>query len=57
MVVGCEGMLTAGRGRLAGVDVTNDDDVDMSLLLTARRSASDLSRWRARMVRTPWLRI
>jgi len=24
----------AGRGRLAGVDVTNDDDVDMSLLLT-----------------------
>ena len=57
MVVGCEGMLTAGRGRLAGVDVTNDDDVDMSLLLTAKQSVDVSSRWRARMVRTPWLRI
>jgi hypothetical protein len=29
-------MLTAGGGRLAGVDVADDHDVDMSLLLTAR---------------------
>lgn len=28
-------MLTAGGGRLAGVDVADDDDVDMSLVLTA----------------------
>lgn len=27
--------LTAGGGRLAGVDVADNDDVDMSLLLTA----------------------
>jgi hypothetical protein len=29
-------MLTAGGGRLAGVDVADNDDVDVSLLLTAR---------------------
>lgn len=29
--VGC---LTTGGGRLAGVDVADNDDVDMSLLLT-----------------------
>ena len=27
-------MLTTGGGRLAGVDVADDDDVDVSLLLT-----------------------
>lgn len=30
-----KGMLTAGGGRLAGVDVADNDDVDVSLLLTA----------------------
>lgn len=30
-------MLTTGGGRLARVDVADDDDVDMSLLLTAYR--------------------
>ena len=29
------GMLTTGGGRLAGVDVADNDDVDVSLLLTA----------------------
>lgn len=29
------GALTAGGGRLAGVDVADNDDVDMSLFLTA----------------------
>jgi hypothetical protein len=29
------GRLTAGGGRLAGVDVADDDDVDMCLFLTA----------------------
>lgn len=28
-------MLTTGGGRLAGVDVADNDDVDVSLLLTA----------------------
>jgi hypothetical protein len=28
------GLLTTGGGRLAGVDVADDDDVDVSLLLT-----------------------
>ena len=28
-------MLTAGGGRLAGVDVSDDNDVDVSLFLTA----------------------
>jgi hypothetical protein len=30
-----KGKLTAGGGRLSGVDVADDDDVDVSLLLTA----------------------
>ena len=30
-------MLTAGGGRLAGVDVSDDNDVDVSLFLTAER--------------------
>ena len=29
-----KGRLTAGGGGLAGVDVSDDDDVDMSLFLT-----------------------
>lgn len=30
-----EGRLTSGGGRLAGVDVADDDDVDVNLFLTA----------------------
>lgn len=30
-----EGRLTSSGGRLSGVDVADNDDVDMSLLLTA----------------------
>jgi hypothetical protein len=30
-----QGMLTTGGGRLAGVDVADDHDVDVKLLLTA----------------------
>jgi hypothetical protein len=30
-----KGRLTSGGGRLAGVDVADDDDIDVSLLLTA----------------------
>jgi hypothetical protein len=33
-------MLTTGGSRLAGVDVADDDDVDMSLLLTVRAAES-----------------
>ena len=36
--------LTSGGGRLAGVDVADNDDVDMSLLLTACRQLA-LRRW------------
>jgi hypothetical protein len=44
-----EGRLTSGGGRLAGVDVADDDDVDVNLFLTAGRvSFFDRSRWRAR---------
>ena len=31
---GCAGVLTTGSGRLAGVDVADDHDVDVRLLLT-----------------------
>lgn len=34
-------MLTTGGGRLAGVDVANDHDVDVSLLLTVVVSVND----------------
>ncbi len=37
------GKLTSCGGRLAGVDVADNDDVDMSLLLTARRQSMLLS--------------
>ena len=30
-----EGRLTSGGGRLSGVDVADDDDVDVNLFLTA----------------------
>ena len=37
-------ILTAGGGRLAGVDVADNDNVDMSLIFTAscQRPAADL---------------
>lgn len=41
-------MLTASGGGLAGVDVADDDDVDVGLFLTVsvvRRCSSDVSRW------------
>lgn len=34
------GRLTSGGGRLAGVDVADNDDVDMGLLLTLRKFVS-----------------
>jgi hypothetical protein len=33
--------LLTGGGGLAGVDVADDDDVDVSLLLTVRKVVSD----------------
>jgi hypothetical protein len=40
-----KGRLTSGGGRLAGVDVADNDDVDVRLLLTAM-VVSRLSRYR-----------
>jgi hypothetical protein len=42
-IAGAEGVqLTACGGRLAGVDVADNDDVDMSLLLTVPLSVTAL---------------
>jgi hypothetical protein len=56
--------LTSGGGRLAGVDVADNDDVDMSLLLTAStvsycssESPTRCARARWGGQRTPWLRL
>jgi hypothetical protein len=47
------GRLTSGGGRLSGVDVADDDDVDMNLLLTAIDCQFVLLRWRG----DAWFRV
>jgi hypothetical protein len=65
------GLLTTGGSRLAGVDVADDDNVDVSLLLTTdlvsmvmvMMQASASSPWTASqvpggwVVLTPWWRL